>query len=1370
MGRLLTCRMQALRGRAIVGAFAFAFVHVAVSQPYWVKDVGGLGADHVADVRTDGQGNIYVAGEFANSFTYDGTTLTSSGATDGFVAKLDPLGALQWMVRCGGPGTDRAIKLEVSGGSVVVTGQFTGTADLFGSALTSAGGTVDVFVAKLNGANGSLQWVRQGGSDVWAERPYGITVTPNGHVTVAGEFKGSATFSAQTITSLIDPLTQQYGFDVFIASYDGTGNLLWLQQGAASHVDRAIDVVGDAGNNLYVCGQYSDTITFDVQHPGNAFNATFLVKFDAAGQEQWFRRCGGAQFGHVRDMQLSDAGTLVLCGDLQGTMLFEDGSPDPIAAGAPYAVYLLDVDASGELLTAQVQGSDEPLGVDGLVQQGGGVALFGQFTCGFGSLQAQYGTGVFMALGDQDLFIARYTFPGLQFQDAQQFGGRGGKQAGRIAALPGGALVFCGSYADDLVVPTDGGNWGEEPFGSGNGSFCGDPDYGAFTQNTSMGLFDGFVARAYVNGRQPYDFWSRSGACQRPMLDICLYRWQYAPPCPGQLDVCEPIVLALTTPFDWVDPYMPPQASAGPMMDILWSDGSTGPYMSVLTSGWYWCTMTSANGCWSVTDSVYVNMSTPPDATVSDALGVNYASNYPQPLYLCDTTAWLWCPTVQPGDVVTWSAAGLGTVQNDSILATVDGLYTVVVTGTNGCSDEAQVYVAVTPSDPLPNITDVEITLYDPWGGILDGDTIAGCPYSGVLGPAEVQFWIDSLPGTIPGNVQMAVNSGGMPGGTFVGPNDPLYWGVPTFQGTGWYHFTFTINIFDTPCESDTLTFLMPDSIYWVDVQQPAATFPDSVLLCPGGTSYIAVDCPDCDQVIWQGPGLVSTTASGDTAWIDAYGYYQLSLMASEPWGSCIFNEFVVASAPTVPPLISLPPDGLICPGDSAVLCTTAGGIFYQWEGPDGLLGVNNDSVVVSELGDYYLQLTDVGGCVLGAGPISIAGLGTPFVSIPGDSTLCPGESLVVEIVATGATSIAWQAPLQGSSPVQVIDQPGLYTCVVTSCGVPFLVSVPIGMSTPLATITADPDPPVTCNGSPVVLQGPPGMADYIWSPGPANGPTYAVDQQGYYVLVVTDPYGCMDTSAYFFVAADTIAQPLTAQGDTVCEGATAVLGASGSGTISWYADAGANIVLGSGTVLTTPPCTADAVFYVQQVDGPCVGAVLPVVVEVTPSPEAPVLSGDVQLCAGASGVLAAEGEDGAVFTWTTPGGTIVEADTLPLGAPVEEGSYLCIAEVAGCPGGSAAIDVVVEDCGLVIPNVFSPNGDGRNDAFVLESPDGAPIEVEILNRWGQEVFAQRAATIRWNGLARSGERVSDGVYYYIIRIQAQEGMRVYTGHLQVLR
>lgn len=68
------------------------------------------------------------------------------------------------------------------------------------------------------------------------------------------------------------------------------------------------------------------------------------------------------------------------------------------------------------------------------------------------------------------------------------------------------------------------------------------------------------------------------------------------------------------------------------------------------------------------------------------------------------------------------------------------------------------------------------------------------------------------------------------------------------------------------------------------------------------------------------------------------------------------------------------------------------------------------------------------------------------------------------------------------------------------------------------------------------------------------------------------------------------------------------------------------------------------------------------------------------------------------------------------------------------------------------LPNVFTPNGDGKNDYFrpfpyrFVES-----IDLVVYNRWGQPVFETDDPDILWDGTHMdSGERCSDGVYYYV--------------------
>ncbi|MCH2216248.1 MAG: gliding motility-associated C-terminal domain-containing protein [Flavobacteriales bacterium] len=81
--------------------------------------------------------------------------------------------------------------------------------------------------------------------------------------------------------------------------------------------------------------------------------------------------------------------------------------------------------------------------------------------------------------------------------------------------------------------------------------------------------------------------------------------------------------------------------------------------------------------------------------------------------------------------------------------------------------------------------------------------------------------------------------------------------------------------------------------------------------------------------------------------------------------------------------------------------------------------------------------------------------------------------------------------------------------------------------------------------------------------------------------------------------------------------------------------------------------------------------------------------------------------------------------------------------------------EVCFDNCpAYAFPNVFTPNGDGRND-ILLPFPVRAidSVEFSIFNRWGGLVFETTDPRIRWGGENKdSGELVSDGTYFYVCR------------------
>jgi gliding motility-associated-like protein len=70
---------------------------------------------------------------------------------------------------------------------------------------------------------------------------------------------------------------------------------------------------------------------------------------------------------------------------------------------------------------------------------------------------------------------------------------------------------------------------------------------------------------------------------------------------------------------------------------------------------------------------------------------------------------------------------------------------------------------------------------------------------------------------------------------------------------------------------------------------------------------------------------------------------------------------------------------------------------------------------------------------------------------------------------------------------------------------------------------------------------------------------------------------------------------------------------------------------------------------------------------------------------------------------------------------------------------------------GIIVPNVFTPNGDGFNDVFDIRTSDVGPFKIEIYNRWGNVIFETVAPEVSWDGMTRAGVAAPAGTYYFVI-------------------
>ncbi|MBO4232117.1 MAG: gliding motility-associated C-terminal domain-containing protein, partial [Bacteroidales bacterium] len=111
---------------------------------------------------------------------------------------------------------------------------------------------------------------------------------------------------------------------------------------------------------------------------------------------------------------------------------------------------------------------------------------------------------------------------------------------------------------------------------------------------------------------------------------------------------------------------------------------------------------------------------------------------------------------------------------------------------------------------------------------------------------------------------------------------------------------------------------------------------------------------------------------------------------------------------------------------------------------------------------------------------------------------------------------------------------------------------------------------------------------------------------------------------------------------------------------------------------------------------------------------------------------------------------------------PTESGAYTCT--ISGyCGSTSSTVNVEFKDCNIIVPNVYTPNGDGVNDYFEIDFAEGFEFEiftfsVHIYDRWGKLMYHSLDPDFKWDG-NESGSKASDGVYYWVITFSTQGGI-----------
>ncbi len=101
----------------------------------------------------------------------------------------------------------------------------------------------------------------------------------------------------------------------------------------------------------------------------------------------------------------------------------------------------------------------------------------------------------------------------------------------------------------------------------------------------------------------------------------------------------------------------------------------------------------------------------------------------------------------------------------------------------------------------------------------------------------------------------------------------------------------------------------------------------------------------------------------------------------------------------------------------------------------------------------------------------------------------------------------------------------------------------------------------------------------------------------------------------------------------------------------------------------------------------------------------------------------------------------------------------MVVRDAVGC---EFRVKVIIEESLFAIPNVFTPNNDGKNEVFFIENLPEKGAYLRISNRWGKTVFETSNYQNDWKA-----EGLSDGVYFYLLQISNKPTV---TGNVQVWR
>ena len=534
----------------------------------------------------------------------------------------------------------------------------------------------------------------------------------------------------------------------------------------------------------------------------------------------------------------------------------------------------------------------------------------------------------------------------------------------------------------------------------------------------------------------------------------------------------------------------------------------------------------------------------------------------------------------------------------------------------------------------------------------------------------------------------------------------------------------------------------------------------------------------------------ILTTVNGEylLSGLDEGVYDAISIVLN----SCVGNDAGVYNLfPIVPTILQPSGDSTYCEGqimnDLTVVPNFSGSVnWYDDASLNNIVG-NGNSFTVNALvpGTYSYYVTEtLNGCESADTIVTVTIVAQPYVITSADTSICNGDTLIIQIDSiSGGSQLSWS---NGDTTLTTTVNPTTSTNYIVivddglGCSATDTTVVTVNQNDDASFILSDYCAGNVNNATNIVSSG----GDFFFNP-PVNdgaiidsitgGISNGVGGTTYTIMYLTSGV-CPDSSIQNITVNDVPSAPVLSADTAYCEGENIIdlIANGGAGTIEWYDNISLSSILGTGSTFTPSYNIGEYTYYVNETLGNCSSEIDSIKISIfanpiadfSANPTSGVVPLNVDFTDNSSG-------NNLIYNWDFNGLSNSNLQN-PTYTFSNIGDYIVSLLITDQNECQDQTSITISTNGVsifVVPNIFTPNGDGINDELIINYENITGFEGYIVNRWGEVIYNWPSIDSGWNGWSKAGVQAPTGTYYYVVKATGTDDIEYsFQGHVRLVR